>query len=195
MFARLLFVCAQNVCRSPLAAAAFARGAGDGWDVASAGTHALDGAPACAMGASLEPAVGTHRSAPVAGDLVENVDLVIAASRVERAWLAREAPEARNRTFTLRELLLLDADLGSWSTPTGRDVPWISHYTAALNGRRGLAVVPSGRQPGIWSRDREHPLDIADVHHAGPRKHRRGLEAAAEDAVLLGHRLRARAAA
>ena len=46
----VLFVCHANICRSPLAEALFAHlaaqsGLGDMFSIASAGTHAMDGAP------------------------------------------------------------------------------------------------------------------------------------------------------
>lgn len=192
MTARVLFVCAQNVCRSPLMAASFAAAVGDpqpdgggrGWVVHSAGTHAHDGRAVCPFVAGLESRARLHRSAKVSAEDIDMADLVITASREERAWIAQQAPESRAITFTLREALLLDDRLSEESR-----AGTVDDYVAALNGHRGTIDM---REPSAsrWRRVPEHPLDLEDVHGTRRRRHLRGLSRVSADAADLGKRMR-----
>ena len=82
----ILFVCTGNTCRSPLAECMFEaliheRGLENKWQVLSAGTYAMSGAPAsqgslraaARRGLSLE----SHRSQAVTRVLLEHADLII----------------------------------------------------------------------------------------------------------------------
>lgn len=187
MTATILFVCAQNICRSPLMAAAFVRGvrtdaAGVEWSVDSAGVTAEPGRRVCREAAAIEPAIALHRSRKLDGDAVDAADLVIAASLSERAAIARLRPAARTRTFTLREALLLDAQLSSGSERIS-----VAGYAAALNSRRGNLDLP--RRTLMRPRAERHPLDVEDVHQRGNRAHRNGLHKADADALMLGGRI------
>lgn len=185
----VLFVCAQNVCRSPLMAAAFQEalraegelGLGPSeWEVESVGTVASEGHRACRIASGLEPAAATHHSVRLEADDLDVADIVIVASLDERSIVARMRPQARSRTFTLREAILLGEqpiDAGS-----------ITEYAAALHSRRGTLDLPKPSSLP-WRRGPE-PLDVVDVHQMGPRAHRKGLERAAIDARLLASRLR-----
>lgn len=188
MTATILFVCAQNICRSPLMAAAFARAvqaeaAGVEWSVDSAGVTAEPGRRVCREAAAIEPAIALHRSRKLDGDAIDAADLVIAASLSERAAIARLRPAARTRTFTLREALLLDAELSSGGEPVSA-----AGYAVALNSRRGTLELPR-RRTLMRPRAARHPLDVEDVHQRGIRAHRNGLHKADEDVVMLGGRI------
>ncbi|MFB4354661.1 hypothetical protein RAC69_16010 [Microbacterium sp. LS_15] len=185
----VLFVCAQNVCRSPLMAAAFQEalraeselGLGPSeWEVESVGTVASDGHRACRIAAELEPAAAAHRSVRLEADDLDVADIVIVASLEERAVVARLRPQARSRTFTLREALLLGEQRVEAASIAG--------YAAALDSRRGTLDLP--RRSSLPWRRASDPLDVVDVHQLSPRAHRRGLERAASDARLLASRLR-----
>lgn len=188
MVARVLFVCAQNVCRSPLMSAAFehalAATPGDGgieWSVGSAGVAADAGHRTCRVATEIAPGASGHRSLLLTPAMLDDSDLVIAASLAERAAIARLRPAARTRTFTLREALLLES-----VQPIAAD--GLPAYAAALDARRGTVEPP--RTPAFrWRRDRDNPLDVVDVHKLGSRTHRRGLVSAAEDAALLARRV------
>lgn len=188
MVARVLFVCAQNICRSPLMAAAFSQAitasSDEGridWSVDSAGVEADPGRRACRVAAEVVTGVAGHRSSPLTQTMLDDADLVIAASLAERAAIARLRPAARTRAFTLREALLL----GSGEPIMADGLP---QYAAALDARRGTVEPP--RAPAFrWRRDRGNPLDVVDVHTFGSRPHHRGLASAAEDAALLARRL------
>lgn len=192
MIARVLFVCAQNVCRSPLMAAAFAGAVADGlaetddrdWAVRSGGTHAHEGRTPCPFVVALAPAAARHRSMAIDREDIMLADLVIAVSREERSWIAQQVPESRQTTFTLREALLLDDRMGARPL-----LESVGEYVAALNAHRGtIEILPPVSRP--WRRRPRHPLDVPDVHGAGRHAHRRALTDVARDAADLGRRVR-----
>lgn len=189
MIQSVLFVCAQNICRSPLMAAAFEEGFAAGgdiassgveWVVGSAGTQAEPGKRSCRVAVDIEKGASGHRSARLDADHLDAADLVIAASLAERALIAQLRPNARTRTFTLREALLLGERPVSATS--------LAEYAVALDARRGTLDLPN-RRPLLWRREAAHPLDVVDVHHFGPRAHRRGLIKAASDARTLASRV------
>lgn len=185
----VLFVCAQNICRSPLMAAAFREvlraegelglGAPD-WAVESVGTVASEGRRACRVAVEIVPAAAGHHSVRLEAEDLDVADLVIAASLEERSLIARLRPQSRARTFTLREAVLL----GERRISAGS----LAEYAAGLDSRRGTLDLPA--PSSLRWRRREDPLDVADVHQRGMRTHRKGLERAASDARLLATRLR-----
>jgi protein-tyrosine phosphatase len=110
----LLFVCHANICRSPMAErlSRHALSIHCGLDpapvtVASAGTHALVGAPmhphAVDVLAELGVAADGFRGRQVSAELVAHADLVLTATRQERAICAALAPVAVRRVFTIRQ--------------------------------------------------------------------------------------------
>lgn len=197
MIARVLFVCAQNVCRSPLMADSFGHAVdgdwfldshGGEWTVCSGGTHARPGAVPCRVTVDLAPGTGAHRSSEISREDVDAADLVIVASRAERSWIAQLAPSARPRTFTLREALMLDEGVGGSPISDGET---FRAYVAALDAQRGIAEIrPRSRMP--WRRNPENPLDIRDVHRVGGKAHLRGLQEVVEDATRLGQSIKRR---
>lgn len=183
MTGRVLFVCAQNICRSPLMAAAFADelGADAGqWVVGSAGTEASPGRRACRYSVAVVVTALGHLSNPLTTADLDAADLVIAASLAERSLIAQRSPGARSRTFTLREALLLGEQDVSAAT--------LAEYADILDSRRGTLRLPVQRSLP-WRRETGHPLDVVDVHHLGVRTHRRGLQKAAADTRTLARRL------
>ncbi|GGK29924.1 protein-tyrosine-phosphatase [Pilimelia terevasa] len=118
----ILVVCRANLCRSPMAERLTAgilrdRTAGrrHGLAVASAGTHARDGA---AMHPHATETLRTHglvdgdfRSRRLTPELLHRAQLVLTASRAHRAECARLAPAAVGRTFTLLQFARLAAVL------------------------------------------------------------------------------------
>jgi protein-tyrosine-phosphatase len=184
-----LFVCEQNVCRSPLMAAAF-DGAlhADGlpetdaveWVIGSAGTQASPRRSACRFVVAIEPEAAHHVSHRLEVDDVEAAGLIIAATLEERSLIVQLSPSARSRTFTLREALLLGEQPVAATS--------LAEYAAALASRRGtLDLRPPRGFP--WIRPAHRPLDVVDVHMLGPKPHRRGLLDADADARLLAARL------
>jgi low molecular weight protein-tyrosine phosphatase len=114
--AAILVVCSGNICRSPieegLLRRALERRLGDAAPiVGSAGTIAVDGAPA--MPESVEAArergvdIRTHAARRLTGELIGAAGLVVGMAAEHRDAVARLAPEAAARTFTLKELTRL----------------------------------------------------------------------------------------
>lgn len=117
----VLAVCTGNICRSPAVERLLQAGLGDRFDVSSAGTGAMVGAPIDAPMARLLEAEGVDTSGFAArrltAELVRGADLVLALTREHRSAVVRLAPAALRRTFTLRELARL------WSLANLHDLP------------------------------------------------------------------------
>jgi protein-tyrosine phosphatase len=122
--ARVLVVCTGNVCRSPLverllrARLAERLGArSDRIEIGSAGVRALAGSGMTAEAAAQLRGLGGDDdgfvSRQLTVDLLDGVDLVLAATRQHRSEVVSRSPKVLPRVFTLRELhrLLLDVDL------------------------------------------------------------------------------------
>jgi protein-tyrosine phosphatase len=122
--ARVLVVCTGNVCRSPLVerllrvrlAERLGRRS-DRIEIGSAGVRALAGNGMTAEAAAQLRGLGGDDdgfvSRQLTVDLLDGVDLVLAATRQHRSEVVSRSPKVLPRVFTLRELhrLLLDVDL------------------------------------------------------------------------------------
>ncbi len=109
---RVLFVCVGNVCRSPLGERLLAsRLSGHGVRVESAGVAALAGAAMVPESAAHLDALGADaegfRARQLLPAMVEQSDLVLAATRAIRSRVLEDAPSALRRTFTVREFAAL----------------------------------------------------------------------------------------
>jgi len=169
---RVLIVCAGNVCRSPLAellirtrlSAALGAGA-DQFRVVSAGTEALTGAPmdqrAAAVARSLGAEPDGFRSRPVTPDLVAGADLVLTATREQRAAVVRLHPPAHRYAFTVREFGRLAAAIPAGERPAGLGpAARAGELVAAARSRRGT-VRPA----------RPEDDDVPDPHGTVGRVH------------------------
>jgi protein-tyrosine-phosphatase len=108
----LLFVCAGNTCRSPMAEGILKRmlrNKGiDNVTVRSAGVSAVNGSPVSDMAYQVAKRHGIdlndHRSQPVADDLVEWADWVIAMTPRHRGLLKEQYPKKEHAIILLKEL-------------------------------------------------------------------------------------------
>lgn len=104
----VLFICTGNICRSPLAEYFFSdyvekQGAGDRFDISSAGTYAIDGNRATyealeagrRRGLDLTP----HRARPVNGSLLSAADHVLVMTQSHHDWLCRHYPGLENKIY------------------------------------------------------------------------------------------------
>jgi low molecular weight protein-tyrosine phosphatase len=125
--AAILVVCSGNICRSPIAEGLLRRALerrldDDAPAVGSAGTIAVDGAPA--MPESVEAArergvdIETHAARRLTPDLIDGADLIVGMAAEHRDAVGRLAPGAAARTFTLKELTrLLEARTAAEQEP------------------------------------------------------------------------------
>jgi protein-tyrosine phosphatase len=197
---RVLFVCAMNVCRSPIMAFSFTAAIDDAgradWAVTSGGTSVLRSAPMCDVGAALigRSAAGaafaaSHVSSPLLKAEAASQDLIVVASRAERGEVAQLDPAFRARTFTLREAIALGGPsitAAELEPLVGRrsgdeDKP-LAGYAELLHRRRGTLPTPANPVGGA-----QHPFDIPDVHFERRRRHTAALRQVQDD-VLLFHR-------
>jgi protein-tyrosine phosphatase len=186
---QLLFVCAANVCRSPLMAVTFAESVASDhdrteWSVISRGISVVRKHQMCSLAASLIDGnaygaayAASHVSAQVAESELENQNLILTASREERARLARMLPASRTRTFTLKEAVALgrpplDAvELDRLEADRDDGPLTLVDYAEFLHQRRGrIPVTNPSKMRMPWSPQID-PQDIPDVHHENSRKH------------------------
>ena len=188
----LLVLCAANVCRSPLMEYVLTEPGGasstePSWKTISRGTEATRARHLCAQVTDMVSATeyGTtfaeeHRPTLLEPDTLDGFDLIVTASRAERAIVARLRPELRSRTFTVKEAVrlgrapLADADLRR-AAAFAPGAAGLALYAAALHERRGmvnLGAAPRAVLP--WARPVD-PLDIPDVHDGSRRVHVRAL--------------------
>ena len=143
----VLLVCTGNVCRSPAMEKLMSHRFGDAVEVESAGTRALVGAgmPEHTIRALDRVGVpaGTHRARQLSPELVARADLVLAASRPDRAAAVRLVPTASAYAFTLPEFARLAADLGGAADPDGRDAVGPAGVVARVAARRGFVPPPA----------------------------------------------------
>ncbi|WP_456845735.1 LCP family glycopolymer transferase [Cellulomonas sp. P5_C6] len=124
----VLVVGTTNVCRSPAAERLIRARLGQDGDlsVTSAGTHAALGEPVPEPLDELLAAAGAgdggHEARLLSTDAVEAADLVLTATRSERAAVLRQVPSAMGRTFTLRELARVAESIGPAALPEGGDM-------------------------------------------------------------------------
>jgi protein-tyrosine-phosphatase len=174
----IIFLCAANECRSPLMSYQFrhlARGSmwADGWRISSAGARVRQTHPMCEVArdtvdidADLTKRIARHQSRQMTTQMLHDAEMIITASRAERSAVARLCPDARSRTFTLKEAVLL-GELRAVSPKSS-----LAEVVEELNNRRGLEVLPAGAPRLGWSRRRLHALDLPDDHGVrGGRRH------------------------
>ncbi|WP_448073291.1 arsenate reductase/protein-tyrosine-phosphatase family protein [Georgenia yuyongxinii] len=144
----ILTVCTGNVCRSPAVERLFRAAFGErrGITVVSGGTGALVGQPIhepmAELLRELEVDIARFAARPVTETMVRDADLLLPLTREHRSAVVNLWPGAVRRTFTLRELARLAAQVG-------RD---------ELETRAGLAATPADRLHAL--------LPLAAAHRA-----------------------------
>ncbi len=140
---RVLFVCAGNTCRSPMAAALAARltrAGGLDWSVASAGLSAEDGAPMAEAARRVLAARGLdgagHRARRADEGLIAAADRVYAMTRAQKYALAARFPAHAGKISVLREAAGLGGDV---EDPIGR--PDAAYEACAASLEEALTVL------------------------------------------------------
>ncbi|MEH0110271.1 hypothetical protein V6N00_11215 [Tersicoccus sp. MR15.9] len=176
----LLVVCTANVCRSRYAEAVITSlGAGD-WSVVSAGVRSGDDLTVCSrvaerLSGSPQERVAAGAATTLREAHVLAADLILTAERAHRSAVNRLVPEARARTFTLREFVDLVDQFG-WTDPTD-----VVGSLADLDRARPRLVIRVPVVDPLQRMRARHAgpgslLDIDDGHEAGRWKHARVLD-------------------
>jgi protein-tyrosine phosphatase len=121
---RIVAVCTANICRSPMAEAMLRHGlrtaGAAGVTVESAGVYGHEGSPIAPGSAAALRALGLdddgHRGRLLTPAIVAAADLVLTMEERHRQAILAGSPEARDRTFTLREFARL---AGGEAAPPG----------------------------------------------------------------------------
>lgn len=188
---RVVFLCAANVCRSPLAERVM-RAAVDAPGlpvvVESAGTFVDPGQPMCEQAAAFgHMSAADHASREVDGWMLATSDLVLAADRSVRSQAARLLPPCRPRLFTLREAAALARAVvlvvESGALPHG--APPLPR--AAIERLRWLVVEMDAGRGSIRAFRVEADADIPDNH--GPHNHAATCRAITEAADAIARAL------
>ena len=116
--ASILVVCTGNICRSPIAEGFLRRlvaARNAPIEVSSAGTSGWDGSSA--MPESIEAAaergadISSHLARRLTRDMIQGADVSVAMAAEHRDRVVWMVPDARSRTFTLKELVRLLEEL------------------------------------------------------------------------------------
>ena len=130
---RILFICTGNVCRSPMAAALFTAqakqmGDAENYEIASAGTWALDGEPASTLARQIMQMQGLdlsgHRGRTITHELLQTADLILVMTRSHQDSIRAEFPATRSKLHLMSELIGQQYDIAD---PYGRS---LSEYEA-----------------------------------------------------------------
>lgn len=152
----ILVVCTGNVCRSPIAegllrVALEARLGAEAPDVASAGTMgwAGSGADPKSVAAAAERGVdiSNHRARELEPAEIARSALILGMATEHAHAVVGGVPEARSRTFTLKELVRVVESLPEvdWTTPERR----LSERVAAADRLRAHGFAGDPRDDGI----------------------------------------------
>lgn len=125
---QLLFVCAGNTCRSPLAAALAGQelaARGVVAKVESAGVSAQDDAPASPAAVAVAREAGldlsAHRARLLTRSEVQAADLILVMDESQQQFARVLAPEARDRVHVLRTYASRGAETAAVADPFGGD--------------------------------------------------------------------------
>lgn len=117
----VLFVCAANQCRSPMAMILFKDLVGksgeklEAWRIESAGIWAVTGYPATNDASLVISEMGLdlidHRSQPVTESLLDEFKLILCMENDQVKFLKRNFPAAKDKVFLLSEMADQDQDI------------------------------------------------------------------------------------
>lgn len=202
----ILVVCSANICRSPLAGhilrTALSRGGlQESIDVTTRGQRSSSSAPCCTEAVLNAERLGVdckdlaaHRSHSITPRAISRADLVLTADRETRSAVAQLVHRSHDRTFTLREAVVLGQLVAAErsrrvSSLTGS----LRQFVAELDDHRGLTDLPKTSQvrvPGRpWKRLPVHEYDIPDAHQLKHGAHRLTVDLVVESSTALASAL------
>ena len=108
----VLFVCAANICRSPMAMGLFSAqvmSAASDWQIASAGVFALAGYPAAQNTLVVLEQSGIdlsqHRSSQITQGMMQTYNLILTMERGQKEALQIAFPEHAQKVYLLTEMI------------------------------------------------------------------------------------------
>lgn len=148
---RILAVCTGNICRSPmverLLQQAFTSIAPGDFEISSAGTNALVGAPIDTQVAELirvfDGDPEGFRARQLNHRILEGQDLVLALTREHRSRVIEMAPALLRKTFTLREFARVIRTVNG-DQSLNAPQRWRSVLPAVTRARSAHPLEPSG---------------------------------------------------
>lgn len=165
----VLFVCAGNVCRSPLAEVYFrekARKEGQSITVDSAGVEALLGKPAHRLAKEIARQHGIslegHATKPLYQELIQQSDLILVMEVAQRDRVRKLYPQDRHKVFVLGQFCsrgsfgISDPHLGTredFQTCFERIRESCDRVMHQLDGKRLSHMVPAG--PELKSKEQD----------------------------------------
>lgn len=122
----ILIVCTGNICRSSMAEGMLKKFLIENnlidFNVISAGTNVYYSEPATKEAIIAASEIGVdiknHKSQPITEEIIKNSDLILTMTENHKDKIFRMFPEAKNKTFTLKEYV--DNDLNDINV----DDPW-----------------------------------------------------------------------
>ena len=158
----VLVVCTGNICRSPMAEGFLldrsARLFGGRIRVSSAGTWGRTGQSptreAILAAGERGADIAEQRSMSFRGELARRADLVVTMTEEQRGEVLEQLREAANRTFTLKELVALLAELPAPSGEPTRE-SLFDRIEQADRLRRGAPA------PAVFDQDVADPLGLS----------------------------------
>lgn len=178
MTGSILVLCRGNLARSPIAATLLeSRLLDTQVQIASAGLSAERGRPASEVMASLAPRGVSRRlqafeSRPVSAEMIQSADLVLTATRHQRAETVQRVVSALTKTFTLREFAALAQEIDSKARQDRTAITSVSELVALVPAVRGLRTLADGE------------FDVPDPYGRSKRTNRRAY-AMIDDAVTV----------
>ncbi|MBU9710850.1 low molecular weight protein arginine phosphatase [Evansella tamaricis] len=139
---KILFVCTGNTCRSPLAEAIFKKYQPSGYEVKSAGVHALEGM-AMSEGArtvlSQRGIEENHRATTLSKEIMEWADIILTMTENHRRAVIDQFPYIAEKVYSLKEYILDDPK-------TQEKIQQLKHHMAQLELKRATFLANNQNQ-------------------------------------------------
>lgn len=182
----ILAVCTANICRSPMIELLLRKQLDpEKFTVSSAGVHGWNRAPVDSM-VTLELArfgvrAAGFQSRALSDQLINEADLILAATRDHRAHILGRSPDALRKTFTLLEFAaLMESSNGDSTSEPGES----TGEPAAVTSPAAL-VEESFKRRGQARKD----IDLSDPYRQGPDIHRAVAERVRDAVAVVARRL------